>query len=209
MSDHSGKVTEEQVRERAAQIRERLKRWEYLTGFDVAAAMDVEAAARRALQARARPKRSAEDLLKVFRPEWEKEAAQQQLTGEALTAFRRQVLDSDVPQVFCDTDGLFNLRYHIHLNKAAVEAISWNTEVVLEALEWAAVGVPMIDELLSPLEAFIRAEVTAIQATGRANSNGQAQLVGVYPIPIPIVESDDDDWDTAGKVGDIIHHMGG
>ncbi|MFF7504878.1 hypothetical protein ACFZBM_36450 [Streptomyces lavendulae] len=165
-------------------------------------------ASRRALQARARPRRSADDLLKEFRPKWEKEAAQQQLTGEALAAFRQQILDSDIPQVYCDTDGLFNLRYHIHLNTAAVEAISWNTDVVLEALEWAAVGVLMTDELLSPLEAFIRAEVSVIQATGRANSNGQARLVGVFPIPIPIVESDDD-WDTAGKIGDIIHHMGG
>ncbi|MFF6946253.1 hypothetical protein [Streptomyces lavendulae] len=47
-----------------------------------------------------------------------------------------------------------------------------------------------------------------IQATGGANSNGQARLVGVFPIPLPIVESDDD-WDTAGKIGDIIPHMGG
>ncbi|WP_269856988.1 hypothetical protein [Streptomyces sp. RPT161] len=144
-------------------------------------------------------------MLKAIRPGWEKEAAQQGLTGEALDAFKKQILASDAPQVFCDMEGLLGLEYHIHLNKAAVEVISWNTDVVLEALEWAAVGLPMIDELLSPLEAFIRAEVTAIQATGAANSNGQAQLVGVWPVPIPIVESDDTVW---GGLDDIIGHLG-
>ncbi|MEU0688548.1 hypothetical protein [Streptomyces uncialis] len=210
MSDHSGKVTEEQVQERAARIRERLKRWEHLTGFDVAAALDVEAAARRALTARSRAKPSAHDLLKAVRPEWEREAARRQLTGEALEAFQRQILESETPQVACDTDGFLDLRYHIHLNKAAVETLSSNTEIVFDALEWATLAVPEIDELISPIEAFIRAEVSAIQSIGRASSTGQAQLVGIYPCPIPLPESDDDfDWDLAGKIGDIIHHMGG
>ncbi|MBD3006439.1 MULTISPECIES: hypothetical protein [unclassified Streptomyces] len=201
MSDHSDKVTEEQVRERAAQIRERLKRWEKTEGFALAAALDVEAAARRALEVRSRPKPSAHDVLKAIRPEWEKEAAQQGLIGEALDAFKRQILDSDAPQVFCDMEGFLGLEYHIHLNKAAVEVISWNTDVVLEALEWATVAVPKIDEILSPLEAFIRA--AAIQEVGAANSNGQAQLVGVWPVPIPIVESDDRVW---GVLGDLLGH---
>ncbi|MEU0990337.1 hypothetical protein [Streptomyces sp. NPDC005953] len=210
MSDHGDKVTEGQVQERAAQIRERLKRWEYLKGFDVAAALDVEAAARRSLRARSRPKPSAHDLLKAVRPEWEREAARQQLTGEALVAFKRQILESETPQVACDTDGFGDLRYHIHLNKAAVETLSSDVELVFEALEWATLAVPEIDELISPIETFIRAEVAAIQSIGRASSTGQAQLVGIYPCPIPIPESDDDfDWDLAGKIGDIIHHMGG
>ncbi|MFG3285536.1 hypothetical protein [Streptomyces sp. NPDC048111] len=210
MSDHSDQVTEEQVQERAAQILERLKRWEYLEGFDVAAALDVEAAARRSLKARSRPKPSAHDLLTAVRPDWEKEAAQQQLTGQALEAFKRQILESETPQVACDTDGFADLRYHIHLNKAAVETLSSNAEIVLDAFEWAAVGIPEIDELVSPIEALIRAEISAIQSIGRASSTGQAQLVGIYPCPIPMPEYDDDfDWDLASKIGDIIHHMGG
>ncbi|MEV0501707.1 hypothetical protein AB0I84_29490 [Streptomyces spectabilis] len=207
MADGNSKVTQEQVRERAAEIRERLNRARKIEGFDPVAGLDVEAMARRSLEARARPKPSAHHVLKVIRPEWEKEAAQQGLTGEALTAFQRQILAEDGPQVYGEMDGFY---YLIHFNKAAVEMIDRNSEIVFQALEVAALAVPEIDEILSPLEAFIRAEVTTIQEVGAASSTGQAKLVGVWPIPVPIAESDDDyDWDLADKIDWIIHHITG
>ncbi len=208
MSDHGDKITEEQVQERAAQIRERLNRVRKIEGFDPVAGLDVEAMARRSLEARARPKPSAHDVLKVIRPEWEKEAAQQGLTGEALSAFKWQILAEDGPQVYGEiTDIVY---YVIHLNKAAVEQISWNSEVVFQALEAAALAVPEIDEILSPLEAFIRAEVTTIQAVGSTVSNGQVKLVGVWPVPVVIAESDEDyNWDAEDAAKRLRDRIGG
>ncbi|WP_275560533.1 hypothetical protein [Streptomyces sp. 5-6(2022)] len=206
MSDHDDKITEAQVQERAAQIRERLNRVRKIEGFDPVAGLDVEAMARRSLEARARPKPSAHDVLKAIRPEWEKEAAQQGLTGEALSAFKRQILAEDGPQVYAEmTDIIY---YVIHLNKAAVEKIDSDSEIVFQALEVATLALPEIDDIISPLEAFIRAEVTTIQAVGSTVSNGQVQLVGVWPVPVVIAESDEDyNWDAedaAKRLGDII-----
>ncbi|WP_167504719.1 hypothetical protein [Streptomyces malaysiensis] len=206
MSDHDDKITEAQVRERAAQIRERLNRVRKIEGFDPVAGLDVEAMARRSLEVRARPKPSAHDVLKAIRPEWEKEAAQQGLTGEALSAFKRQILAEDGPQVYAEmTDIIY---YMIHLNKAAVEKIDSDSEIVFQALEVATLAIPEIDDIISPLEAFIRAEVTTIQAVGSTVSDGQVQLVGVWPVPVVIAQSDEDyNWDAvdaAKRLGDII-----
>ncbi|MEU0936293.1 hypothetical protein [Embleya sp. NPDC005971] len=204
MSDTTGGITQEQVRERAARIRAGLERWK-VEGFDPTAALDVEAVARGALQARARPKPTAHDVLNVIRPEWEKEAAQQGLTGEAVSAFAGRVLAEDGPKVYCESYGVW---YFVHLNKKAVELIGESAEMFNAVLELAAMGDEFVEDIVTLLEAFVVAEVAAIKGVSESTSNGQVALVGVYPVPIPVVQSDADyDWDAEDAAGWLGHHI--
>ncbi|MFF7247262.1 hypothetical protein ACFZBU_25535 [Embleya sp. NPDC008237] len=187
MANGSGEVTEEQVREKAARFRAALE-GRRIEGFDAAAALDVEAAARRALEARARPRVAARDVLGVIRPAWEEEAAKQGLTGEALRAFALQILADDGPMAACEMDGLW---YSIHLNKAAVELIENSSELFNNVLEMATEIFEDLELILIPLEAFVDAESNAIKAVAD-QSNGQVQLEGYWPSPfaIPIPDPD-------------------
>ncbi|MFD9721955.1 hypothetical protein [Streptomyces sp. NPDC059076] len=189
-------ITEEQVREKAAELQRHVERWKEIEGFeDAAADLDVEALARGVLEVRARPQLSGPELLEAVRPQWERKAAQLGLEGEAREAFVLENLDEDTPQIYCETENAFIVVYYIiHLNKAAAEQIDVQTETVLQALEVASLGLPEIDELLSPLEALIRAEAMTIKAVSDSQDNGQVQLVGVYPVPVFIAEPDDLLW---------------
>ncbi|MEU5772782.1 hypothetical protein ABZ819_05685 [Streptomyces venezuelae] len=198
MSNSSSKVTEAQVREKAAEIRGQVGRWEKVEGVDLAT-LDVEALARGVLEVRARPTLSGRDLLKAVRPQWEKKAEQQELTGEAREAFIRAKLDEDTPQVFIETENYVVVTiYAIHLNRAAAEVVVEQTEVVIEALEAASAVLEEFDEFIAPLEALLRAEATTIQEVASSQANGQVQLVGVVPSPIFIPEADDCVWNALG-----------
>ncbi|MFJ5234492.1 hypothetical protein ACIQBJ_31880 [Kitasatospora sp. NPDC088391] len=200
MSDHT--VTEERVREKAAELRKHVERWKGIEGFEGPAAdLDVEALARGVLEVRARPRLSGPELLEAVRPQWERKAAQLGLEGEAREAFVLDRLDEDVPQVYCETQDFFVVVYYvIHLNRAAAEMVDVQTETVLQALEVASLGLPEIDEIISPLEALIRAEAMTIKAVSDSQDNGQVQLVGVYPVPVFIAEPDDLLWDEVHAV---------
>ncbi|MFJ8045527.1 hypothetical protein ACIRBX_33965 [Kitasatospora sp. NPDC096147] len=208
MSDHQ--ITEEQVRAKAAEIQEHIDRWNRTEGLQAPEKPDVEAMARRLLERQGRPALSGPALLDAVRPQWERKAQAEGLTGEAAEAFVQEHLSEDYPQVYCETETVLLVvtYYFIHLNKAAAEMVVSDTETVLQALEVAAVALPEIDELLSPISAFFRAEATTIQAVAYSNDNGQVQLVGIYPSPFFIAESDDMDWDLGDKIDDIIHHIG-
>ncbi|MER8187977.1 hypothetical protein [Kitasatospora sp. NPDC094015] len=208
MSDH--RVTDEQVRAKAAEIQGEVERWQGTEGLEVPEKVDVEGMARGVLELRARPRLSGQDLLEAVRPQWERKARRRGLTGEAARAFVGEHLSDEIPQVYCETETVLLVvtYYLIHLNRAAAELVVSDTEAVLQALEVAAVGLPELDEILSPLSAYFRAEATTIQAVAWSNANGQVQLVGVWPSPFFIAEGDDMDWDLIDKIGKIAHHLG-
>jgi hypothetical protein len=186
VSDTTGEVTEEQVREGAARLRALLER-RSAEGSHSEVELDVEAATRRALEARgARPKLSAHDVLGAIRPEWEREAAQRELTGETLNAFARQILETEGPQVQCEVDG-FN--YYIHLNKSAAQLAITGSGVLNSLLQDAAEEFLEISAILLGIMGYISAEKEAIESAA-AQGNGQVCLEGVFPDPFFVPMSD-------------------
>ncbi|MFE0463695.1 hypothetical protein ACFW1A_31030 [Kitasatospora sp. NPDC058965] len=207
MSDAVGGVTQEQVEEQALRMRERLGRWRGIDGFDPVAALDVVAAARRAVEVRARPRPSAREVLTAVRPRWAEEAAARGLTGEARSEFVRQILASDSPQVACESPTFWT--YAIHLNRAAVLLLQESAEQFNQVLEAAAWAEELVEDIVGPLVAFIGVEAASIVAVSNSTSNGQVVLVGVYPVPVVVAQSDPDyDWDFADMVQHIVDGIG-
>ncbi|KUO09241.1 hypothetical protein [Streptomyces sp. DSM 15324] len=209
MTDGSGKITEEQVQEKAAQFRALLER-RTNEGPEAWAHLNVEAAARRALEAQGRRQTDPRAVLQAIRPTWETEAAQKGLTGKELHAFARQILEEDGPEIQAEMDGFY---YTFHLNQMAVAMVVGGASAAKDLLEDAAEEFWELAAIFMALYGAIEAETQAISAAA-AQGNGQVKLDGVFPDPF-VIPSPDSDYVfevhnvLGGLLGDLQDQLGG
>jgi hypothetical protein len=190
-------MTEERVRAKVEELRSALERRK-VEGLDLAAALDLEAAARLALERRSRPVTLPTGLIEArmdrLRPAWEATAADRGLPADEanLRAFASQTLDES-PLIIIETHGFLDLRYTIHLSAEAVIALNDYEEVFDGALKTAAAEFPELMAIMIALRAFIVGEVGAINSVSKT-TGGPVKLEGIFPSPFAFPFPEDDDF---------------
>ncbi|MEU6483171.1 hypothetical protein [Streptomyces sp. NPDC046887] len=171
MTESSAEVGKEQVQARVEEIRDVFAR-KQAESRGLEADLDLEASARRALEARAQPAIVPDEAIQA-----------------KLRAADPQILDDSGPNVWCELYGFLDLGYKIHLNPYAVAMVTSAASALEKVLGDAVEGFPELEAMFVPLLAAIYAEGSAIDAVSQIN--GSVVLIGVIPDPLPVPFPDD------------------
>ncbi|MER7761671.1 hypothetical protein [Streptomyces sp. NPDC097619] len=163
-------ISKEQVQERIQKIEELFAR-KREESASLGTGLDLEASARKALEARAQPAVVPDEAVLA-----------------KLRAAGRQRPD-DGPNIWCELYGFLDLGYKIHLNSYAVEMVTSAASALEKVLGDAVEDFPELDAMFIPLLAYIYAEGEAIGEVGQIN--GSVVLIGVIPDPFPVPYPDE------------------